>query len=97
MALKVTNVNELKYYKDGLIKCEKAYEDTINKLIDTIKLSAVYWQGAEGNDFRDKIYTLIGSNLNTVTTEMDAEIEYINKLIMVLENAQEQIKNRLNW
>ena len=97
MALKVTNINELKYYKDSLAKCHNSYEDTIDKLVDTIKLSAIYWQGEDGNEFRDKLYSLIGSNLNSVSTEMNAEIEYLDKLVLVLENAQEQIKNRLNW
>ena len=97
MALKVTNLNELKYYKDSLAKCQNSYEETIDRLIDSIKLSAIYWQGEDGNEFRDKLYSLIGSNLNSVSTEMNAEIEYLEKLIVVLENAQEQIKHRLNW
>ena len=97
MALKITNVNELKYYKDGLIKCQNTYEEITNKIIDAIKLSAIYWQGEDGNEFREKLFSLIKSNKSIYFTELDAEIEYVNKLIIVLENAQEQIKNRLNW
>ena len=97
MALKVTNVNELSYYKDHLEKNKVAYDDTIDKMLDAIKLSAIYWQGEEANQFREKLYSLIGVDLNCISTEMKAEIEYLNKLVAVLENAQEQIKSRLNW
>ena len=96
MALKVTNVNELKYYKDYLEKYKNLYDDDIDNLIDTIKLSAIYWQGEDGNNFRENLYSLIGSNLQCISNEMNAEIEYLSRLIAVLENAQEQIKNRLN-
>ncbi len=96
MALKTTNVNELKYYKSQLEKTRKLYEDTIDSLIDTVKMSAIYWQGFDGNDFRLKVYGFIGKDLNCISKEINAEIEYLNKLIIVLENAQEQIKNRLN-
>ena len=77
MALKVTNVNELRYYKDGLSKYKEMYNETIDRLIDSIKLSAIYWQGQEGNELRDKLYSLIGTNLGCVSTEINAEIEYI--------------------
>ena len=96
MALKVTNLSEIKDYESYLEKCKIAYEDVLDRLLDTIKFSAIYWQGEEGNNFRDNLYSLIGIDLNCISTEMKAEIEYLNKLIMVLENAQEQIRNRLN-
>jgi hypothetical protein len=97
MALRVTNINELKSYKDYLVKYKNAYDETIDRLVDSIKLSAIYWQGEDGSNFRDKLYSLIGTNLNSVSNEINAEIEYLDKLILVLENAQEQIKHRLNW
>ena len=96
MALKVTNVYELKYYKDYLEKYKNLYDEDVNNLIDTIKLSAIYWQGEDGNNFRDNLYSLIGSDIECISNEMNAEIEYLSRLIAVLENAQEQIKNRLN-
>ena len=96
MALKTTNVNELKYYKSQLEKTKQLYEDTLDGLIDSVKMSAIYWQGLDGNNFRSKVYGLIGKDLNCISKEITAEIEYLNKLIIVLENAQEQIKSRLN-
>ena len=96
MALKVTNINELKYYKTQIEKARNAYDETIKGLTDSIKMTAVYWQGFDGDQFRSNLYSLIGKDLNCISKEMTAEIEYINKLIAVLENAQEQIKSRLN-
>lgn len=96
MALKVTNISDLKYYKDQLTKTKVSYDESIDKLIDTIKLSAIYWQGEDGNNFRENLYSLVGSDLKCISKEMNAEIDYLNKLIIVLENAQEQIKSRLN-
>ena len=96
MALGYTNIEELKSYKEELVKTKDVYDDTIDNLMDVVKMSAIYWQGIEGNLFRAKLYGLIGADLNSISSEMKAEIEYINKLIIVLENAQEQIKSRLN-
>ena len=96
MALKVTNIDELKYYKDKLQKSKNEYDETINKLLDTIKVTAIYWQGVEAEEFRLYLYSLIGKDLNCISKEMEAELNYVNKLAMVLENAQEQVKNRLN-
>ena len=96
MALKTTNVNELKYYKSQLEKTKTLYEESIDGLTDTVKVTALYWQGIDGNNFRSYLYSLIGNDLSCITKELTAEIEYLNKLIIVLENAQEQIKSRLN-
>lgn len=96
MALKTTNVNELKYYKSQLEKTKTLYEESIDGLTDTVKVTALYWQGIDGNNFRSNLYSLIGNDLSCITKELTAEIEYLNKLIIVLENAQEQIKSRLN-
>lgn len=96
MALGAVNIEQLKAYKDELLKTKKMYDESISSLMDVVKLSAIYWQGIEGNLFRAKLYGLIGADLNCVSSEMNAEIEYINKIILVFENAQEQIKSRLN-
>lgn len=96
MALKLTNINELKSYKTKIEKSKLEYDETIKHLMDTIKLSAIYWQGEEGNLFRDNLYSLVGVDLNVISNEMKAEIDYLNRLITILENAQEQIKSRIN-
>lgn len=96
MALKITNISDLKYYKGQIEKAKIEYDETIKNLMDTIKLSAIYWQGEDGNTFRDNLYSLIGIDLNTISKEMNAEIDYLNRYITILENAQEQIKSRLN-
>ena len=96
MALKIMNITDLKYYKEQIEKEKIEYDDTIKQLMDTIKLSALYWQGEDGNHFRDNLYSIVGVDLNKISSEMNAEIEYLNKLIIVLENAQEQIKSRMN-
>ena len=96
MALGAVNIEELRSYRDELLKTKEVYDDTINSLMDVVKLSAIYWQGIEGSLFRAKLYGLIGADLNSISSEMNAEIEYINKIIMVFENAQDQIKSRLN-
>ncbi len=96
MALKITNINELKYYKAQIEKTKNAYDDTITNLTDTVKMTALYWQGADGDEYRSRLYSLVGNDLNCISKEMEAEIQYIDKLIVVLENAQEQIKSRLN-
>lgn len=96
MALKMIDLNELKYCQEELANNKLQYDEKIEELLDAIKMTAIYWQGDEGDKFRDKLYTLIGSNLNCISKEMKAEIDYTKKLIMVLENAQEQVKNRIN-
>ena len=96
MALKLTNINELKSYKTKIEKSKLEYDETIKHVMDTIKLSAIYWQGEEGNLFRDNLYSLVGVDLNVISNEMKAEIDYLNRLITILENAQEQIKSRIN-
>ena len=96
MALKITDLAELKYYKIQLERTKASYDEVINNLYKTIKNSALYWQGEDGNIFRRKIYSLLKYELLCISKEMNAEIEYLGKIILVLENAQEQIKNRLN-
>ena len=96
MALQTININELKYRKDRLSSIKDNYDETINNLLDEVKMIAFYWQGSNSNNLRTELYKLIGKDLNNISNEINAEVEYLNKLILVLENADEQIKNRLN-
>lgn len=96
MALHITNINELNNYNVELIEAKKSYDETIKKLLLSIKQTEDYWQGEEGNSFREQIYNVINKDLTAISNEFEAEIFYIKKLQQVLENAQEQIKNRLN-
>lgn len=96
MALQTININELKYHQDKLSSLKDSYDETLRKLLDEVKMIALYWQGNDSATLRNDLYKLIGSDLNIISSEIEAEVEYINKLILVLENASEQIKNRLN-
>ena len=96
MALKVTDIGDLKRYKLQLDKINTSYDEVINNLLRTIKTSSLYWQGEDGDLFREKLYSLITYELKCISREINAESEYLGKIVLVLENAQEQIKNRLN-
>lgn len=96
MALQTLNINELKYRKDRLSSFKDNYDEVLNNLLDEVKMIAFYWQGSNSNNLRTELYKLIGNDLNNISNEINAEIEYLKKLILVLENADEQIKNRLN-
>ena len=96
MALKITDIAELKYYKVELERTKAAYDEVISNLLNTIKASSLYWQGVDGNILRERLYLLIKYELQCVSKEINAEVLYLGKIIAVLENAQEQIKNRLN-
>ena len=96
MALQVVNVDELKQHKEKINNYKNAYDSKLRELLDLIRSISIYWQGVESDNFRNELYSIIRSNFNIVSVEMNAEVEYLNKLILVLENAQEQIKNKLN-
>ena len=96
MALHITNINELNNYNVELVEAKKDYDETINNLLLSIKETEDYWQGEDGDNFREQIYGVINKDLKAISKEFEAEIIYIKKLQMVLENAQEQIKSRLN-
>lgn len=96
MALKVTDIGELKYYKIQLNRTKVAYDEVLRELINTIKNSALYWQGEDGDAFREKLFGLLSRDMACISKEINAEAEYLGKIIFVLEEAQEQVKNRLN-
>ena len=96
MALKVTDLGEIKYYKVQLERTKNAYDEVINNLLKTIKDSELYWQGEDGNLMRSKLYSLISNELRCISKEINAEADYLGKIILVLEEAQEQVKGSLN-
>lgn len=96
MALKIANIDNLKNYRNQLDKVKVSYDETINKLLKTIKMSSLYWKGEDGDIFREKLYTLITQDLKCISKEIKAEADYINKIVIVLENTREQVKSRLN-
>ena len=96
MALRISNIDDIKYCREELEKDRRRYDEVINKLINTIKMSAVYWQGEEGDQFREELYSLIMNELRVISKEINAESNYLRKVIIVLENARNQIKSRLN-
>jgi len=96
MALQTININELKYHQDKLSSLKESYDEILKNLLDEVKMIAFYWQGNDSSNLRSELYKLIGSDLNNISNEIEAEVDYINKLVVVLENANEQIKNRLN-
>ena len=96
MALKVTDIGELKYYRVQLSRSYESYDYVIKNILDSIKDSALYWQGEDGEVFRERLYSLVSHDLNCISKEIKAEADYLGKIITVLENAQEQVKNRLN-
>ena len=96
MALQTINLSELKYRQDRLTSLKDSYDETLNNLMDEVKMIAFYWQGNDSSLLRNELYKLIGTDLNNISNEIEAEIDYIKRLILVLENANDQIKNRLN-
>lgn len=96
MALQTININELKYRQDRLKKLKDDYDETLRNLLDEVKTIAFYWHGNDSSNLRSELYKLIGTDLNNISNEIEAEVNYIKRLILVLENADEQIKNRLN-
>ena len=96
MALQIINIQELKNGQEKLSILKENYDETIKKLLDEVKMIELYWQGNSSNNLRNELNKLIGTDLNNISNEINAEVEYLKRLILVLENADEQIKNRLN-
>ena len=96
MALTITNIDELRNYKNQIEKTKISYDEKIDELTNTIKSTALYWQGEDGEVFRTNLYSLIDNDLKCLSKEMSAELEYLKKLIIVLESAQEDLMGRRN-
>ncbi len=95
MSLQITNIEELKNSKIQIAKEKELYQDTLLDLENAIKETQITWNGNESDDFREKTLAIV-NKLKNVENEMTYEVNYLDKIIVVLENAQEQVKNRLN-
>lgn len=96
MAVQVTNINELKNSEITITNAKVSYDEALKKLSDAIKITEFSWQGEDGMKFREDLMALINNDLKDVSEEMNSEINYLKKIHTILENAQEQVKNRLN-
>ena len=96
MSLTVTNIESIKNSKDKIISAKKSYDETLKILSHTIKFTEFSWQGKNADDFRTAVNNLIQGDLESVSKELEVEINYLTKLSTVLENAEEQVKQRLN-
>ena len=97
MALTITNIDELRNYKNQIEKTKISYDSPLAiSATEIFKENEDYYYHKDGEVFRTNLYSLIDNDLKCISKEMSAELEYLKKLIIVLENAQEQVKSRLN-
>lgn len=96
MALKITNLDTLKTKEAIIQDAKSSYDETMKKLKEAIMSTEESWNDKDGYDFREKLISLIESDLKTVSEEMEFEINYIKKVTSVLENTQQQVQSRLN-
>ncbi len=96
MSLTVTHIEALKNSTARIISAKKSYEDTLSVLKESIKFTEFSWQGKNADDFRTEVNKLITDDLESVIKELEIEINYLNKVTIVLENAEDQVKQRLN-
>lgn len=96
MALQITNINELKVAKDNIKDAKESFDSTITVLKDNINSIQSYWQGEDAFNFQNKVISIIDNDLALELEEMAFEIKYLDRIISVLDNAQEEVKKRLN-
>ena len=96
MALQITNVNELKNAKTLIETSKKSYDESLDSLRNAIIEIQNYWQGEDSIEYQDKVLNLVNRELSHESTELEFEVKYLNRIITVLDNAQDQIKKRLN-
>lgn len=96
MSLTVTNIESLKSASARIKAVKKSYDDTLKVLTDTIKITEFSWQGKNADDFRSEVNKLISEDIESVSKELEVEINYLTKVSAVLENAEDQVKKRLN-
>ncbi len=96
MSLTVTNIENLKTAKSKIISAKKSYEDTLEIIKNTVKFTEFSWQGKNADDYRAEVNEIIDKDLESVVKELEIEINYLNKITQVLENAEDQVKQRLN-
>ena len=96
MALQITNVNELKVAKDNIKESKESFDSSLTTLSDNIKTLQNYWQGEDGYNYQTKVMNIIDNDLALVSEEMAFEVKYLDRITSVLDNAQEEVKKRLN-
>lgn len=96
MALTIVNLDEIKKAELEINDAKTNYDESLKLLKDTINNTINFWQGEDADLYRAKVNHLIDNGLSNASYEMEYEKAYLNKVSTVLENAQEQVKNRLN-
>lgn len=96
MALQIANIGLMKKSSVDIENSKNTYDDTLKEIENAIKSTENSWNDQDGNDFREKVMLLLDNELKDISEEMEFEINYIKKVSTVLENAQEQVKNRIN-
>ena len=96
MSLTITNIENVKNAKEKIKSAKKSYDESLKLLSHTVKFTEFSWQGKNADDFRTEVNKLINGDLENVSKELEVEINYLTKLSTVLENAEEQVKQRLN-
>lgn len=96
MALQIANIELMKKSSVDIAKAKDTYDDALKEIENAIKSTENSWNDQDGNDFREKVMLLLDNDFKDISEEMGFEINYIKKVSTVLENAQEQVKNRIN-
>lgn len=96
MALHITNIDQLKKSKLAIENAKQSYSEHLDILKNAVIEIRDCWQGEDSLEFQNKLIEIIKDNLALELSEMDFEVRYLNKITTVLENAQDQVKKRLN-
>ena len=96
MSLAVTNIENLKTAKQKIVEAKSNYDEAIKNLKQINKNTEITWQGKNADDFRAEVGKLLYGDLESISKEFEIEIRYLEKITTVLENAEDQVKQRLN-
>ncbi len=96
MPIQKTNIDEMKYCSNQIKKAKISFDDSVKLLKQTIAFTEFSWTGQEADEYRQNVTSIIKDDLSKISKEFEIEIKYLNKVASVLENAQDQVKKRLN-
>ena len=96
MALQITNIDRLKNSKIIIEKAKTSFEEEMKILNDATIEIGNNWQGEDSSVIQNKIVDIINKELTNEKGEMMFEMKYLDRIIFVLENAQNEVKKRLN-
>ncbi len=96
MALQITDLSVLRSSVMEIKNAKSEYDEILKNIIDAVKSTETAWNDKEGIEFRTKVLNLLEHDLKDMSLEMEFEVNYIKKITMVLENAQQEIKKRIN-